>query len=561
MHTNLYLQNDEPHIFILNTDHKLALRIFCKAYAEGIRYPNYAWITLGYFDNHWWMEYEKYFQEIECKQPTMVMNTVLNRSLVLLPYPDKHNGKQYTYEDIYNTPDYTHDAVMKLAIALSTCLNTINYSNCDNCLEICYKNIDDYIIKTNFTGVSGNIAFTEYGERVFNTSLVLQYQMFDELLKLMVIGYIKHGVFSYLQNENVDTVWPEGIPPDGTPIRIVNTVLPVVVAFASLLGLGSGTFILVCFLFNVIFRNRKIVKLTSPKLNYLMIFGAVGMWISGLSLQTKSIEAQFIICTIFDRICSSWGYDICILVALVKTWRVHYILKKKTGTKTKLHDWKLVLVVLAILSVDVVLTIPLQVLAAINGDISFQKDDSTSPDKNDQGVIQEYYTIVCGSTVYYLIWVGITVIYKLILHIVGLVFAFRIRKIEIDALNDSKYSALIVYCSSFMLVLIFIIIPATADKPNVEDSIWSVIVFVLILMYLGLTFIPKMRALYNDPKGKNVITHAGNKSATQLGNDTNIYSITHGASTNKGSEIANVMNELRVEHQQDGNSSWINTLK
>ena len=64
------------------------------------------------------------------------------------------NGKQYTYEDIYNTSDYTHDAVMKLTIALSTCLNTINYSNCDNCLEICYKNIDDYIIKTNFTGVS-----------------------------------------------------------------------------------------------------------------------------------------------------------------------------------------------------------------------------------------------------------------------------------------------------------------------------------------------------------------------------------------------------------------------
>ena len=47
---------------------------------------------MGYFGNHWWMEYEKYFQEIDCKQPTMVMNTVLNRSLVLLPYPDKHVG-------------------------------------------------------------------------------------------------------------------------------------------------------------------------------------------------------------------------------------------------------------------------------------------------------------------------------------------------------------------------------------------------------------------------------------------------------------------------------------
>ena len=32
-----------------------------------------------------------------------------------------------------------------------------------------------------------------------------------------------------------------------------------------------------------------------------MIFGAVGMWISGLSLQTKSIEAQFIICTVSKK--------------------------------------------------------------------------------------------------------------------------------------------------------------------------------------------------------------------------------------------------------------------
>ena len=32
--------------------------------------------------------------------------------------------------------------------------------------------------------------------------------LLDELLKLVVIGYIEHGVFSYLQNENVDTVWP-----------------------------------------------------------------------------------------------------------------------------------------------------------------------------------------------------------------------------------------------------------------------------------------------------------------------------------------------------------------
>ena len=168
--------------------------------------------------------------------------------------------------------------------------------------------------------------------------------------------------------------------------------------------------------------------------------------------------------------------------------------------------------VFSIFSADVVLTIPLQILAILRGDIiSFQKDSSTSPDKNvcitsymftsrllyiiiqNQGVIQEYYISVCGSTVYYLIWTCLSIVYKLILHIIGLVLAFLIRKIEISALNDSKYSALLIYCSSFVLILIIIIIPTNVDKPNVVISLWSVIIFVVILMFLGLTFVPKVR--------------------------------------------------------------------
>ena len=171
--------------------------------------------------------------------------------------------------------------------------------------------------------------------------------------------------------------------------------------------------------------------------------------------------------------------------------------------------------VFSIFSVDVVLTIPLQILAILRGDItSFRKDSSTSPDKNvcitsyiacmftsrllyiiiqNQGVIQEYYIIFCGATVYYLIWTCLSIVYKLILHIIGLVLAFLIRKIEISALNDSKYSALLIYCSSFVLILIIITIPTNVDKPNVVISLWSVIIFVVILMFLGLTFVPKVR--------------------------------------------------------------------
>lgn len=36
----------------------------------------------------WWTEYEDFLNEINCTQPDEVFNTVLNRALVILPYPD-----------------------------------------------------------------------------------------------------------------------------------------------------------------------------------------------------------------------------------------------------------------------------------------------------------------------------------------------------------------------------------------------------------------------------------------------------------------------------------------
>ena len=60
-----------------------------KAYAQGIHYPNYEWITLGSFENQWWRQYGNFPQEISCSEPDNVFNTMLNRGLVILPYPDE----------------------------------------------------------------------------------------------------------------------------------------------------------------------------------------------------------------------------------------------------------------------------------------------------------------------------------------------------------------------------------------------------------------------------------------------------------------------------------------
>ena len=60
-------------------------------------------------------------------------------------------------------------------------------------------------------------------------------------------------------------------------------------------------------------------------------------------------------------------------------------------------------------------------------------------------------------------------------------------------------------------------------KCNSIDNIIILYIYIynLYIYNLLIFFCMQMRALYNDPSGKRVIAHAGNKTATQLGNDTN----------------------------------------
>lgn len=112
---------------------------------------------------------------------------------------------------------------------------------------------------------------------------------------------------------------------------------------------------------------------------------------------------------------------------------------------------------------------------------------------------EQGYTVVkeilaCdSSSLYYFIYLGFTIICKLVIHVIGLVLAFLTRKVTIDLLNDSRYSAAIIYCSTLLLAVgvITIVVLDDADG-NIYAVVWTSIVFVDVCMFLGLTFIPKV---------------------------------------------------------------------
>ena len=48
-----------------------------------------------------------------------------------------------------------------------------------------------------------------------------------------------------------------GIPPDGTPINVINTFKTELVVILDILAVAGIVFAIVCLVFNVVFRNRK----------------------------------------------------------------------------------------------------------------------------------------------------------------------------------------------------------------------------------------------------------------------------------------------------------------
>ena len=100
--------------------------------------------------------------------------------------------------------------------------------------------------------------------------------------------------------------------------------------------------------------------------------------------------------------------------------------------------------------------------------------------------------IVCGnSSTLYIIYISLTIAFKLIIHVTGLILAFITRKVKIDPLNDSRYSAALIYISTLFLLGSLAIFFLVEDN-NTYAGVWTTYVLAEVCVFLGLNFIPKV---------------------------------------------------------------------
>ena len=101
--------------------------------------------------------------------------------------------------------------------------------------------------------------------------------------------------------------------------------------------------------------------------------------------------------------------------------------------------------------------------------------------------------IICGNTsTLFFVYISLSYVFKLIIHVVGLILAFLTRRVKIDPLNDSRYSAILIYIS-FGFLIGTVIIVLLVEENNTYAGVWTTFVLAEVCVFLGLNFIPKVR--------------------------------------------------------------------
>eukprot|EP00731_Ephydatia_muelleri_P021186 Em0013g913a len=339
----------------------------------------------------------------------------------------------------------------------------------------------------------------EQRKDIIDSNNRLHYFTTGNQLQKFDIGYVtldhngQSVAFDFLPGESMETIWPDGVPHDGTLIKSTINIEPWVTAVMYILATLGIALAIICFIFMVVFRERKFIRLTSPNINYITCGGCMVLYTSIFFLAIQSTDE-----TITTAICNVriwlWaiGYSVAFGPVLGKMYRVYYIFNnpkpnKKRGVMIK--DWMIGVLISVLAGIDVIILV---IVTAV-------------PELRTTAVLKqstEYPQIVSGKG--YTIWHGVLFGYKGLIQVVAILLAFGTRKVKVKGLDDSKYIAAIIYVTSICLVVVIISFATLRDKVNTLAAIYSLGFWCAATIILLLVFIPKFFATYKDPEGQTV---------------------------------------------------------
>ncbi|XP_017770672.1 PREDICTED: gamma-aminobutyric acid type B receptor subunit 2 isoform X2 [Nicrophorus vespilloides] len=489
---------------------KIAPRIFCEIYKLKMFGIDYVWI-LQDRQATWWRD-TKDCRHGHLREATEGVIFLEHHNMI----PDNGvaisglSNKQF--DDAFNKSLHsrharqTYDAIWAMALAMKA-VSTRNDYNLTDFFYDDDKFIDEavgYMQELRFMGVSGPVRFRG-ADRVGN-SIITQIQ--GGVSKTVAIYYVDDGRLDFKCYGCNAIRWREGkVPIAKRVLRFKLVTIPKSAFY--LVSIVSGMGILACILFlcfNYRYREQKVIKLSSPRLNNIAVSGCVLVYAAvillGIDIRTVLRVSHFAkLCTMRVYLLSA-GFSLAFGSIFAKTYRIQRIFTYSTSVRDKfLKDKQLISLIFVLLIIDAVIialwvyTDPMQRhLHNLTMQIS----------SDDRSVLYQPQVEVCkcNNTTG---WFIAICVYKGFLLTMGVYTAWETRRIKVDALNDSQYIGISVYSTFFASLVVFVTHFLT-DYILLSYIARTFSILTSTTITLLLLFVPKLKSvLFEDGEDKDQV--------------------------------------------------------
>ncbi|XP_072453582.1 gamma-aminobutyric acid type B receptor subunit 2 isoform X2 [Notamacropus eugenii] len=472
------LKSNDVRIILGQFDQNMAARVFCCAYHENMFGSKYQWIIPGWYEPSWWELAHSDGNPSTCLSKNLLAAMEGYIGVDFEPLSSKEiktiSGRTpQQYEKEYNDKrsdvgpskfhGYAYDGIWVIAKTLQRAMEHLRSSNRHQRIQD-FNYTDhklgkiflDAMNETNFFGVTGQVVFRN-GERMGT----IKFTQFQDSSEVKVGEY--NAVADTLEIIN-DTIRFQGSEPpkDKTIIqeqlREISLPLYSILSALTILGMIMASAFL---FFNIKNRNQKLIKMSSPYMNNLIILGGM---LSYASIFLFGLDGSFVSEKTFETLCTvrTWiltvGYTTAFGAMFAKTWRVHAIFKNVKMKKKIIKDQKLLVIVGGMLLIDLCILICWQAVDPL------------------RRTVEKYN-----------------------MELFGCFLAWETRNVSIPALNDSKYIGMSVYNVGIMCIIGAAVSFLTRDQPNVQFCIVALVIIFCSTITLCLVFVPKLITLRTNP--------------------------------------------------------------
>ncbi|MES1915217.1 MAG: hypothetical protein MHM6MM_007190 [Cercozoa sp. M6MM] len=303
-----------------------------------------------------------------------------------------------------------------------------------------------------------------------------------------------HDAGDFVEAEN-GIMAPRASPKVVTIVETISPALFGIVCFVSVASAAVGGLLLY---FNHRYRERRIIRMSSPKINNLAIAsGIVALLILptwGVDENTASIGTTNDICMarVWLSAVAFTALFASLFAKLARVWRIFRsaeMLEKTTFTLTS---------VLALIGAGVLVDVIILALWQSDAPLEYrhvvlhEKVDPNNADILHRTVVGE----CAGSNDHSNVYAIILLTYQAIVLFVGAVLAYQTRDIEIPALNDSRMIGFSVYvCCTVFPVMVFAKYAVDEQKLNAQFGITAFGAVAAILSTMVVMFLPKLLAI------------------------------------------------------------------